>query len=72
MIKLLDGNLCLKCKICEKLCPVDAINVFEYKFVIRQTICIGCGICIEKCPKGILSYDYDIVRFKEDINESIS
>jgi Na+-translocating ferredoxin:NAD+ oxidoreductase RNF subunit RnfB len=45
---------CIKCKICEKNCPVDAVHVIEVGTgsvaVIDPEKCTNCGICPAKCP----------------------
>jgi uncharacterized Fe-S center protein len=38
---------CVKCGICRKICPVDAINE---DYSIDRKKCIGCGKCVETCP----------------------
>lgn len=38
---------CVKCGICRKVCPVDAITG-DYK--VDRKKCIGCGKCVETCP----------------------
>lgn len=45
---------CIKCKICEKNCPVDAVHVLTVGegsvAVIDPEKCTNCGICAAKCP----------------------
>lgn len=45
---------CIKCKICEKNCPADAIHVVAGAegsvAVIDYDKCTNCGICVAKCP----------------------
>ena len=52
----IDTEVCKKCGICKKNCPVSAISGDkEHPFVIDQVKCVKCGVCIEKCPfKSIL------------------
>ena len=44
----IDIEKCIKCKLCIKACPVNAIND---QFVVDNTICTRCNSCIEVCPK---------------------
>ncbi len=45
---------CIKCKLCEKNCPEDAVHVVPYGTgtvaVIDYEKCTNCGICATKCP----------------------
>jgi len=45
---------CIKCKICEKNCPEDAVHVVAVGegtvAVIDYEKCTNCGICAVKCP----------------------
>ncbi len=45
---LLDQEKCIKCKLCIKNCPVNAVSE---DFVIDNTLCVRCDTCIEICPK---------------------
>jgi ferredoxin len=48
------SNACIKCKKCEKACPLGAIKVDDIA-VIDYSICEGCGTCIDVCPVGCIS-----------------
>lgn len=45
---------CIKCKLCEKNCPEDAVHVVPYGngtvAVVDYEKCTNCGICATKCP----------------------
>lgn len=46
---------CIKCKICVKNCPAEAIVVEGGAAVIDQAKCTACGVCVEKCPTGAIA-----------------
>ncbi|WP_234123639.1 EFR1 family ferrodoxin [Clostridium hydrogenum] len=47
-------DTCIKCGICEKVCPIDNISI-EDKPVIHDK-CILCGACTHNCPKNSIRY----------------
>ena len=53
----IDPELCRKCSLCSKKCPVNAISGVAGKesFHIDTTKCIKCGTCLETCRFGAVS-----------------
>ncbi|MCP3968552.1 MAG: NADH-quinone oxidoreductase subunit F [Lentisphaerae bacterium] len=47
----LEQSNCIKCKLCIKNCPVDAVSD---DFVIDNNKCTRCNTCIEVCPKNTI------------------
>ncbi|MDD2715492.1 MAG: RnfABCDGE type electron transport complex subunit B [Candidatus Wallbacteria bacterium] len=45
---------CIGCKVCEKVCKVQAIKVFDNLAVIDYEKCTECMLCCEKCPVGMI------------------
>lgn len=46
----IDPNLCKKCGVCKKHCPVGAIEgKVKEAFNIDADKCIKCGVCIMQC-----------------------
>lgn len=45
---------CIGCKMCQKVCPADAITVEDNIAHIDAEKCTNCGACVEKCPKKII------------------
>ncbi len=45
---------CIGCKMCEKVCPTQAITVVDNIAYINVDKCTDCGACAEKCPKKVI------------------
>ncbi|WP_321420055.1 pyruvate synthase subunit PorD [uncultured Methanomethylovorans sp.] len=51
-----DYEKCIKCKLCELLCP--DMSVFPKEdgyFQFNYDYCKGCGICANECPKSAIT-----------------
>ncbi len=48
---VIQPDMCKKCSLCARQCPVGAISgvVGKEPFVIDQTKCIKCGMCMSSC-----------------------
>ncbi|MCD7740562.1 MAG: NADH-quinone oxidoreductase subunit I [Candidatus Gastranaerophilales bacterium] len=75
-IKYIKEN-CIKCKLCQKVCPSKGTITIDKEFIIDYSQCIFCANCVEYCPKGALQItkEYELASnnkndliFKEDIN----
>jgi heterodisulfide reductase subunit A len=52
-----DHEKCSGCKICNGMCPFNAIAFIEDDKVsyINPALCQGCGTCVAACPAGAIS-----------------
>jgi heterodisulfide reductase subunit A len=52
-----DADKCSGCRICNDLCPFNAITFHEDRMVteINPALCQGCGTCVAACPAGAIS-----------------
>lgn len=47
---------CIGCRLCVKICPVEAIDFKDYLAVIDFKKCVDCGQCAQKCPTGAIFF----------------
>jgi heterodisulfide reductase subunit A len=52
-----DHDKCSGCRICNGLCPFNAIAFIEDDNIsdINPALCQGCGTCVAACPAGAIS-----------------
>ena len=52
-----DPDVCSGCRICNGLCPFNAITFREDRMVseVNPALCQGCGNCVAACPAGAMS-----------------
>lgn len=53
----INQEQCSGCRICNNLCPFNAILFHEDRMVseINPALCQGCGTCVAACPAGVIS-----------------
>ncbi len=59
-IAVIDEEKCSGCRICNLLCPYNAIEFIEDKEVsrINEALCKGCGTCVAACPSAAISHKH--------------
>ena len=52
-----NPDTCSGCRICNNMCPFNAISFHEDTMVseINPALCQGCGTCVAACPAGAIS-----------------
>ncbi|TET39082.1 MAG: 4Fe-4S dicluster domain-containing protein [Dehalococcoidia bacterium] len=55
-IAVVNEEICAGCKVCNALCPFNAISFDEEKKVstINEALCKGCGTCVAACPSAAI------------------
>ena len=53
----INEEQCSGCRICNNMCPFNAILFHEDKLVseVNPALCQGCGTCVAACPAGAIS-----------------
>ena len=53
-----DKEKCIGCKLCEKVCPSESIEVktTEIKAEISKAYCFQCANCQQVCPADCIHY----------------
>jgi heterodisulfide reductase subunit A len=55
-----DDALCGGCRVCEGLCPYNAIEYDSEKNTcsVNDVLCKGCGSCVASCPAGAITANH--------------
>ena len=60
---LFKEDSCDYCGLCAEVCPFNAINVKEEKWILNMKSCFGCGVCVNNCKKGAITNDDADLQF---------
>ncbi len=54
---VVDSDRCSGCRICNTMCPFNAISFIEETAVseVNPALCQGCGTCVSACPAGAIT-----------------
>lgn len=52
---VVDGDACVACGCCVKVCPLAAIQVRHgVRAAVDPARCVGCGRCVKECPASVI------------------
>jgi heterodisulfide reductase subunit A len=59
-VAVIDEEKCSGCRICNLLCPYNAISFIEEDEVsrINEALCKGCGTCVAACPSAAITHKH--------------
>ncbi len=52
---VVNTDLCVGCRLCEKLCPYGAHKIEEGKSTVIEALCKGCGVCAAACLRRAIT-----------------
>lgn len=54
-LAFVNGDRCVACGSCCKVCPRSAITVWKgIQALVDVSLCVGCGLCQKECPAGAI------------------
>ncbi len=54
---VVNEEICSGCRVCNSLCPFNAITFDEKKKLssVNEALCKGCGTCVAACPSEAIT-----------------
>ncbi len=56
------SNECIRCKICEDICPMNAVKVVSDNVITEKEKCIWCCACAKFCPQKARVFDNSVIN----------
>ncbi len=54
IVAFVDEDICIGCRICERVCDFGAVKIVDKKAKVNEAICKGCGACAGGCPTSAI------------------
>ncbi len=54
IVAFVDEDLCIGCRVCERVCDFGAVKIVDKKAKVNEAICTGCGACAGGCPTSAI------------------
>jgi len=54
----INNRKCVRCEMCGKFCPAEALSLQEDEMVVDYGKCIGCGECFAVCRADAISFNW--------------
>ena len=62
---------CIGCTLCEKICPMNCIEIKNNRPTWNNNICAACLSCVHRCPKEAIQYNKKTLKRKRYYNPNI-
>jgi Na+-translocating ferredoxin:NAD+ oxidoreductase RNF subunit RnfB len=56
---------CVKCEVCVRVCPRQAITMVNGLPEVNYSLCDSCGACVQRCPTKVFQLHEKITALKE-------
>lgn len=61
----IDEERCIGCSHCVRVCPTEALRVWNGKATLDDPKCVDCGDCERVCPVKAIVVDEDFTAFRD-------
>lgn len=62
---------CIGCGLCNKLCPMNCIEMKDNKPIWNNNTCASCLSCVHRCPKAAIQYNKKTEKRKRYYNPNV-